>query len=108
MKKKLMEIRRCVEILKCKLSLNGQQGICDLIKEQTHHYHTETNHHNYIPSQPQVSVTRSPGFDPLSSGESLWNDLKLDGELDPSDIPVTKTSEYPRCSLSHVQALQMT
>ncbi|XP_045109559.1 non-lysosomal glucosylceramidase-like isoform X1 [Portunus trituberculatus] len=44
-----------------------------------------------VKERPEVSVTRSPGFDPLGSGESLWNDLKIDGELDTSDIPVTKT-----------------
>ncbi|KAG0715972.1 Non-lysosomal glucosylceramidase [Chionoecetes opilio] len=44
--------------------------------------------HNY---KPAVSVTQSAGFDPLGSGEALWNDLKLDGELEPSHIPVTKT-----------------
>nr|XP_045601702.1 non-lysosomal glucosylceramidase-like [Procambarus clarkii] len=38
-----------------------------------------------------VSVSNCPGFDPLGPGDSIWNDLKLDGELDSSDVPLTKT-----------------
>ena len=61
---------------------------------EVHWLSQEINVINVSFPQSEVSVTRSPGFDPLGSGESLWNDLKLDGELEPSDIPVTKTSEF--------------
>ena len=44
--------------------------------------------------QPNVSVSYCPGFDPLGTGETLWNDLKLDGEIDSKDAPLPKTSKY--------------
>ncbi|KAG7158309.1 Non-lysosomal glucosylceramidase-like [Homarus americanus] len=44
-----------------------------------------------VKEQPGVSVSNCPGFDPLGPGDTVWNDLKLDGELDPRDVPLTKT-----------------
>lgn len=45
-----------------------------------------------IREQTGVSVSNCPGFDPLGPGDTIWNDLKQDGELGPNDIPLTKTS----------------
>lgn len=39
-------------------------------------------------------MSNCPGFDPLGPGDTIWNDLKLDGELDTKDVPLTKTSMF--------------
>ncbi|KAK7066212.1 Non-lysosomal glucosylceramidase [Halocaridina rubra] len=44
-----------------------------------------------IKEQAGVSVSYCPGFDPLCPGDSLWNDLKRDGELEPAEAQLTKT-----------------
>lgn len=51
-------------------------------------------------TQPGVSASHCSGFDPLGTGETLWNDLKVDGELDPRDIPLTKTRKSCKHSSS--------
>ncbi|KAK3872278.1 hypothetical protein Pcinc_022635 [Petrolisthes cinctipes] len=44
-----------------------------------------------VKERPGVSASHCPGFDPLGQGDTIWNDLKVDGELDLRDIPLTKT-----------------
>ncbi|XP_076067444.1 non-lysosomal glucosylceramidase [Oratosquilla oratoria] len=43
--------------------------------------------------QPNNSISCCTGFNPQGSGESLWNDLKVDGELDTKDEAIQNTGK---------------
>lgn len=46
----------------------------------------------FPPMQSGVSASHCPGFDPTGPGDSVWNDLKMDGELESKEAPLIKTS----------------
>ncbi|XP_068244667.1 non-lysosomal glucosylceramidase [Palaemon carinicauda] len=92
---------------------NGTGGSCDRNGEcwsETFEKHSEDNKvkgvvlHQTLRSlnlryclaireQPSVSASCCPGFDPLSPGDLIWNDLKRDGELEPTEAVLTKTKK---------------
>ncbi|XP_037772896.1 non-lysosomal glucosylceramidase-like [Penaeus monodon] len=44
-----------------------------------------------VREKPGVSASHCPGFDPTGPGDSVWNDLKMDGELESKEAPLIKT-----------------
>ncbi|CAL4124443.1 unnamed protein product, partial [Meganyctiphanes norvegica] len=44
-----------------------------------------------IKKKNSVGVSCCPGFDPLGTGETIWNDLKVDGQLEDREAKLAKT-----------------